>query len=236
MTDGPSYPPPPPPPPPPPFPGSPTLPPSFSGRTGPAWEQDGPFLQRYLDTVKLVLTDPKTFFATMRTSGGMAPPIVFALVGTVIMSVFSAIWSSFGSFGSFGGYGQFGGGGFISVLLMTLCLGVISLFIGSAIFHVMLSLLGAARLPFEATLRVVAYAYGGTSLIGLIPICGSFIGAIYGLVLYIIGLSAVHECDTAKSAIAVLTPAVVCCVLMMLFWGAVAALIFGAAAAGAAMQ
>ena len=100
----------------------------------------------------------------------------------------------------------------------------------------MLSLLGAARQPFEATLRVVAYAGGSTALIGLIPVCGSVIGAIYGIYLYIVGLSAVHECDTAKSAIAVLTPAVVCCVLFMLFWGAVMALIFGAAAAGAAMQ
>ena len=235
MTDGPSYPPPPPPPPPPPF-GSPMLPPSLDGRTGPAWETDAPFAQRYVDTVRLVLTDPKTFFATMRTGGGMAPPIVFAVVGMVIGAVASAIWSSFGSFGSFGRFGGLGSGGFASVLIMSLTFGVIGLFIGSAIFHGMLSLLGAARLPFEATLRVVAYAAGGTSLIGVIPFCGSLVGAIYGMVLYIIGLAAVHECDTAKSAIAVLTPSVVCCVLFMLFWGAVMALIFGAAAAGAAMQ
>jgi hypothetical protein len=211
--------------------------PSYSSRTGPAWEGDGAFVQRYIDTVKAALTDPKTFFSTMRLSGGLAPPVTFALVGMAIGALAGAIWSSFGSFGSFGGFpGGGGGSGFVSVLVMGAVLGVAGLFIGSGIFHVMLSLLGAARQPFEATLRVVAYAGGSTALIGVIPICGSVIGAIYGIYLYIVGLSAVHECDTAKSAIAVLTPAVVCCVLFMLFWGAVVALIFGAAAAGAAMQ
>lgn len=227
MSDGPAF-------PPPPFPPPPV--PPYSGRSGPAWEGDGPFVQRYIDTAKGVLTDPKTFYANMRTSGGLAAPITFALVGMAIGAVASAVWSSFGSFGSFGGYGGFGGGGFVSMLLVSALAGVAGLFIGSGIFHVMLSLLGAAKQPFEATLRAVAYTGGSTALIGLIPVCGSVLGAIYAIYLHIVGLAAVHECDTTKSAIAVLVPAVVCCVLFMLLWGAIMALIFGAAAAGAAMQ
>jgi hypothetical protein len=214
--------------------------PPYTGRSGPAWEGDGPFVQRYIDTVKAALTDPRTFFATMRLSGGLAAPVTFALVGMAIGALAGAVWSSFGSFGSFGSLGDFpgggAGGGFLGVLVFGAAAGIAGLFIGSGIFHVMLSLLGAARQPFEATFRVVAYAGGSTALIGIIPFCGSVLGALYGIYLYIVGLSAVHECDNAKAAIAVVTPAVVCCVLFMLFWGAVMALIFGAAAAGAAMQ
>lgn len=225
MSEGPVFPPPPVPPPPP-------IPP-YSGRSGPAWEGDGPFIQRYIDTVKGVLTDPKTFFASMRTSGGLGAPITFALVGMAIGAIGSAVWSTVGSFG---GYGGFGRGGFVSTLVMSAVAGVAGLFIGSGIFHVMLSLLGAAKQPFEATLRVVSYVGGSIALLGIIPVCGSILGAIYSIYLHIIGLAVVHECDTTKSAIAVLVPAVVCCVLFMLMWGAVMALIFGAAAAGAAMQ
>lgn len=215
----------------------PPLPPS-GGRTGPAWEGTGEFAQRYVETVRGVLTDPKGFYANMRLTGGLQEPVTFALVGIGISAVASAVYSSFGSmFGSFGfPGGGMPGSGFVGTLVMTLVLGTVGLFIGAGIFHLMLSLLGAARQPFEATLRVVAYAVGATSLIGLIPFCGSIIGGLYGIYLYIVGLADVHETDMTKAAIAVLTPAVVCCVLFALLWGTIAALVFGAAAAGLATQ
>lgn len=214
----------------------PPLPPS-SGRTGPAWEGAGEFAQRYVETVRGVLTDPKGFYANMRLTGGLQAPVTFALVGLGISAVAGAVYNSFGSaFGSYGFGGGMPGSGFVSVLVMGLVLGTVGLFIGAGIFHLVLSLLGAARQPFEATLRVVAYALGATSLIGLIPFCGSIIGGLYGIYLYIVGLADVHQTDMAKAAIAVLAPAVVCCVLFALLWGTIAALIFGAAAAGIAAQ
>lgn len=229
MSDGPGY----------PFGTSvPPLPPS-GGRTGPAWEGTGEFAQRYVDTVRGVLTDPKGFYASMRLTGGLQTPVTFALVGLGINAVASAVYSSFGSaFGSFGfpGGGGMPGSGFVSMLVLSLVLGTIGLFIGAGIFHLMLSLLSAARQPFEATARVVAYGVGATSLIGLIPFCGGIIGGLYGIYLYIVGLADVHDTDMTKAAIAVLTPAVVCCVLFALLWGTIAALIFGAAAAGLATQ
>lgn len=209
--------------------------PSGSSRSGPPWEGAGEFVPRYVDTVRGVLTDSKNFFASMRLQGGLQAPVTFALVGMAIGALSSALFSSFGpGLGSYGLPGGGMGGGFIGTLVMSLMLGVLGLFIGAGIFHLMLSLLGAAKQPFEATLRVVAYAGGATALIGLIPVCGSVIGAIYGIYLYIIGLADVQECDTGKAAIAVLTPAVVCCVLFALLWGTIMALIFGAAAAGIA--
>jgi hypothetical protein len=193
-------------------------------------------VQRFIDTARAALTDPKGFYSGMRLAGGLGPPVTYAVAGTCVGALAGAIWSSFASFGSFGSFGSFpgAGSGFMGTLVMTLVFGMIGLFIGAGIFHLMLSLLGAARQPFEATLRVVAYGAGSTALIGIVPFCGGIIGAVYGLVLYVVGLSAAHECDTTKSAIAVLTPAVVCCVLTALLWSAILALIFGAAAMGAA--
>jgi hypothetical protein len=228
MSDGPGY----------PFGTSvPPLPPS-GGRTGPPWEGSAEFVQRYVDTVRGVLTDPKGFYANMRLTGGLQAPVTFALVGIGINAIASAVYGSFGSaFGSFGGVGGgMPGSGFVSTLVAALVLGTIGLFIGAGIFHLMLSLLSAARQPFEATLRVVAYGMGATSLIGLIPICGGLIGGLYGIYLYIVGIADVHDTDMTKAAIAVLTPAVVCCVLIALLWGTIAALVFGAAAAGLATQ
>lgn len=222
MSDGPGY----------PFGSSvPPLPPP-SGRTGPPWEGAGEFVQRYVETVRGVLTDPKAFFANMRLTGGLQVPVTFALVGIGVSAIAGAVYSSFGSLGGYGFGGGMPGGGFVGTLVMTLVLGTAGLFIGAGIFHLMLTLLGAARQPFEATLRVVAYAGGSTALIGLIPFCGSLIGGLYAIYLYIVGLADVHETDTTKAAIAVLTPAVVCCLLFVLLWGTVAALIFGGAAAG----
>lgn len=224
MSDGAGY---------PPAPRFPTPPPPpGGGRRGPSWEGPGEFVQRYVETVRGVLTDSKNFYANMRLEGGLQAPVVFALVGMAIAALASSLYSAFGpSVGSYG-FPSGGGGGFLSILIASLVFGVLGLFIGSGIFHLMLSLLGAARQPFEATLRVVAYTAGSTALIGLIPVCGGFIGAIYAIYLDIIGLADVHGCDTGKAAIAVLTPAVLCCVIFALLWGTVMALIFGAAAAG----
>ena len=211
----------------------PAVPPTPPGRTGPAWEGAGEFVQRYVETVRAVLTDPMTFYANMRLTGGLQGPVSFALVGIGISAVAGAVYRFLPLGRGFGipGMGM-AGGGFVAALVMALVLGVVGLFIGAGIFHLVLSLLGAARQPFEATLRVVAYGAGATALAGLVPICGSFIGALYAIYLYIVGIADVHETDTTKAAIAVLTPAVVCCVLFALLWGTVAALIFGAAASG----
>jgi hypothetical protein len=54
----------------------PPPPPPAGGRTGPPWEQTGPAIQRYIDTVKGVLLDPATTFRNLRREGGLGAPIV----------------------------------------------------------------------------------------------------------------------------------------------------------------
>jgi len=169
-----------------------------------------------------VVTDTKALFANMRREGGLGAPLTYGAIGLVVGAVFSYVWSFVGV-GRWMGYG---GGAGLGGILLGLCFGVIGLFIGAGIFHLMLSLLGEAKFPFETTFRVTAYTSGTTSLANVVPICGGLIGALFGIYALIIGLSEAHEIPVGKSAIAVLVPIVICCALV-----AVVSLVFGLAVA-----
>ena len=104
---------------------------------------------------------------------------------------------------------------------------VVGMFVSSAIYHVMLLMLGGARRPYETTLRVSAYTQGSVSVLSLIPLCGSLVGAVYAIVASIIGLAKTHEISTGKAAAAVLLPVVACCTLIAVFYAAILALVVG---------
>jgi hypothetical protein len=117
------------------------------------------------------------------------------------------------------------------IVFVPIC-ATIGLFIGSLIIHFALGLFGGQKHPYETTFRTMAYAFGSSQPIAIIPFCGGFIGAIWGLIVAIVGLSQTQETTTGKAAAAVLTPTVICCGLLAIFWGMLIALILGGAAAG----
>lgn len=229
----------------PPFSQPPPPPPSGfdpdPSRTGPAWEEPGPIFARFAQTAQALLLGPTAFFRTMRRAGGLGPPIVFGVIGSVLGGVVSAIYQMVLSTMTAGMQGPDAARDqAILGLFSTGCIAIVmpvgavlSMFIGSGIYHLMLLLLGEARRPFETTLRVSAYATGATSVLSLVPLCGSVVGGIYALVAAIIGLAHAHEISTGKAAVAVLLPIGVCCVLVLVFYGAIAALIVGGLMAGA---
>lgn len=120
--------------------------------------------------------------------------------------------------------GMFSAGCMVLVLPVA---AVIGMFVGSAIYHVMLLMLGGARRPYETTLRVSAYSNGATAVLNLIPICGAFVAALYGIVATIVGLAKAHEISTGKAAAAVLLPVILCCAVVAVFYAAIAAVIVG---------
>jgi hypothetical protein len=109
---------------------------------------------------------------------------------------------------------------------------VVAMFVSAAIYHVMLLLLGAARQPFETTMRVVAYSMGSTSVLQIVPVCGGVFAAVWAIVANIIGLARTHEISTGKAAAAVLLPVLACCVIIALFYAALIAVLVGAAVGG----
>ena len=88
---------------------------------------------------------------------------------------------------------------------------VIVLFIGAAIVHLCLMIVGGANQPFETTFRVLAFTQGSTGVLQLIPVCGGVIAAVWGIVVNCIGLARAHETDTGRALLAIFLPLIVCC-------------------------
>jgi hypothetical protein len=104
---------------------------------------------------------------------------------------------------------------------------VIGLFIGSAIVHLCLMIVGGAYKSFETTFRVVAFSQGSTGPLQIIPVCGGLIAGVWALVVNCIGLARAHETSTGRAVLAVLLPLVVCCgaaILLLIMFGGIAAL------------
>jgi hypothetical protein len=105
--------------------------------------------------------------------------------------------------------------------------GFIALFVSAGITHLFLMLFQGASRGFGATLTVYGYSYGLYLLLA-IPGCGSFIAAVWQVVVVIIGLAHAQRCGVPKALGAVLLPVVVfaCCC------GAAAVGLIGAFAGG----
>ena len=209
----------------------PPPPPAGDGRTGPPWESQRAAIDAFIATTREVLMQPGAFFLTMRRDGGLGPPLAFGVIGFSAGMLIAMFYQT-----AFRGFGM----PFLPYPMREMAIGIasifvwaivapifalITLFVGSAIYHVLLMLFGGARQPFETTFRVVAYAVGSTSLFNVLPVCGGVIGSVWNIVVTIIGLARAHETTTGRAAAAVLVPILICCMLAMFFLAAIVALI-----------
>jgi hypothetical protein len=176
------------------------------------------------ETTQQVLTGPERFFHAMPVTGGLGDPLLYGLIvsyiGLVAATVYNAVFSA--TFGSaLTGFGnrpeleqlapflQTGGSLVINLICGPIFI-TVGLFVWSGILHLLLMLLGGGGRGFEATFRVVSYA-AASNLIQIIPLCGGLLGAVYSIVLLIIGLAAAHGDSKGKAAAAVLIPLFLCC-------------------------
>jgi hypothetical protein len=188
-------------------------------RTGLPWEhrQERGFFNAFIETLSMVLTRPAEAFSVMKREGGLGEPLIYALIGGCVGGIVSFLFSlGFQSIGLFADKNNSlaamtgMGIGFATIILIPLFI-VIGLFIGSGIVHLCLMIVGGANQPFETTFRVVAFTYGSTSLLQIVPICGGAIAFFWALVCDCIGLARSHETDTGRAVLAVLLPLIVCC-------------------------
>ena len=118
------------------------------------------------------------------------------------------------------------------VLLLAPLFVLIGVFIWTAILHVVLWIVGGAKEGFEATLRAVSYSAGSTYVFQLIPFCGGLVGAIWSLVLQVIGVSKLHGISPGRAALAVLLPLALCCVVSVILIATFAGVILAAMRSG----
>ena len=198
-------------PPPPPPPGPPPVPP-------PAvipWEQPGvSWTTGLVETVKLLLSKPREAFERMPISGDPLRPLVFAIILGWIGAIFNAVWSvAFRGMmpnpGAYGGYPM--PNYFVPMTaLFAPVLVVCAILVSSAIYHLMLMMVGGAKSGFLATMRVTCYAQA-PQVIQLLPLCGGLIAAVGSILLTIQGLAVAHRISLGKATLAVLLPLVLCC-------------------------
>ena len=187
--------------------------------TGLPWDrrQDLGLFPAFVETLKLVLLNPTTAFSAMKTEGGLSEPLIYAIIGSsvgfIVYFLFSLLMSSFGIMGNrnaLAGVLGVGVGAFVFVIFVPVLI-ALGLFIGSAILHLCLTLVGGARRPFETTFRVVCFAAGSAYPLMILPICGGFISGIWCIVVECIGLARAHQTTTGRALLAILLPIIVCC-------------------------
>ena len=189
-------------------------------RTGLPWEhrQERGFFNAFVETLVMVLTKPAEAFGVMKREGGLGEPLIYALIGGCLGGIVSVLFSlglqSAGFFAdrhdTFTAMAGMGAGSAAFIVLVPLFV-IIALFIGSAIIHLCLMIVGGANHSFETTFRVLAFSQGSTGPLQMIPVCGGMIAGVWALVCNCIGLARAHETDTGRAVVAVFLPLIVCC-------------------------
>jgi hypothetical protein len=107
---------------------------------------------------------------------------------------------------------------FFTSMISTIIGGIIGLFVIGLILHVFVLLVGGGK---GAGQTLKAYMYGSTPnlLIGWIPIIG-ILGAIYMIVLWVIGIRELHQISTTRAILAVVIPVLIAIVIIALLLAA----------------
>jgi hypothetical protein len=211
-----------------------------ASRSGLPWEhrQERGLFNAFVETLVIVLTKPSEAFTVMKREGGLGEPLIYALIGGCLGGIVSLLFSlglqSVGFFANrhdtFAAMTGMGIGSAAFIVLVPLFI-VVELFIGGAIVHLCLMIVGGANQSFETTFRVIAFSQGSTGPLQMIPICGGLIAGVWALVCNCIGLARAHETDTGRAVLAVFLPLIVCCGGVLLI-----ALMFGGLGAWSASQ
>lgn len=219
--------------------GAGATPEAAAARSGLPWEhrQERGFFNAFIETLVMVLTRPGEAFTVMKREGGLGEPLIYALIGGCLGGIVSLLFSlglqSVGFFAdrhdTFAAMAGMGGSAAFIILVPVFVL--VGLFIGSAIVHLCLMIVGGANQSFETTFRVLAFSQGSTGPLQMIPVCGGMIAGVWALVCNCIGLARAHNTDTGRAVLAVLLPLIVCCGGVMLI-----AFMFGGLAAWSTSQ
>jgi len=178
------------------------------------------FFPAFFETLVMVLTKPGEAFTAMKREGGFSEPLLYALVGgfcgCAVWLLFAMLMPSVAMFGNhrhnalLGGFLGMGAGVFFNLILIPVVL-IMTLFVGSAILHVCLMIVGGAKHSYETTFRVVCFSMGSTYPLFILPVCGGLIAFVWNIVAECVGISRAHETDIGRAVLAVFMPLIICC-------------------------
>jgi hypothetical protein len=187
------------------------------------------FFAAFLETWKLVATQPERFFARVRTDQPWSA-VLFGVLAATVGNTAAAIYAYFSGQQAIVALQQMAeklpdqqgrfvklyaealtGGAVLGQVVLAPLLAFISIYLGAALVHLLLRLFRGAGRGFDATLTAVAYTQGLMLLLA-VPGCGGLLAGVWSLVSLVIGLGAVQRCGTGKAAAAVLAPVALVCV------------------------
>jgi len=189
-------------------------------------------------TVELFALRPREGFLRARRTGDLLSPVLWVAIMAFLGALLRFVWGLVvqlpleGMLG--GGRGEMAqlalitGGGFIGVFTAPITAVAVA-FIMAGILHGCLMLMGGldrTQLGYEGSLRAVAYAEI-SQLACIVPLAGSLIAMVWGVILIAFGLEALHDTSFGRALAATLIPLLTCCLC-----GALLAALFGAAIAG----
>ena len=142
----------------------------------------------FIQESKEVLINPKSYFSTMKTSGGMTEPLIKTVVYGAIAGAIAFLWSIL-KLGSVGG-GLLGGGFGIMVFIGYIIGSIIGLFIGAVILMIISSICKGST-DFEVNVRVAAALMVVLPIVAFVGFTGHFnifFGTIVGLAVNVLYL------------------------------------------------
>ena len=180
------------------------------------------FVPALVETVKLLVLEPREGFHRAQSSGDLASPILFAILIGWLSALVGQIWVALLGSGfpfmwapgeAFAVEMASRGLMLLGVLFLAPILVLLGLFFGAGILHLCLLLVGGterSEAGFEGTLRAVAYS-SVTQLAQAVPFVGVLIAVVWSLILNTLGLSILHRTSQAKAFAAVIIPWILCC-------------------------
>jgi hypothetical protein len=173
-----------------------------------------------LQTVRQVIFSPAATFRDMRVDGGWAEPLAFAvLIGSIFFWV-AQVWEMLLS-AMMAGLPGFDAQEVAAANTQQLVFAALAPFmvavatlIAAAFVHLLLLMFGGAPRPFEATFRVMCYSWA-VAAFNVIPICGVVVGAVWRVVVQIIGVREAQGVPAGRAAAAVLIPVLLGCLCLL---------------------
>ncbi len=176
----------------------------------------------FLEKVKGLLLEPSKTFDSLKDESLEEALKYYAIIAALYSALFALMFAFAGSlFGSMMGFGRLGTmmgagvgiGAAVVFFVMFLILAIASAFIGGAILHIFVYIVGG-RKGIVQTIKVGMYGSTPSLLLGWIPLV-SIIAAIWSLIVEIIGIRQLHELTTGKAILAVLIPIMLVIILVM---------------------
>ncbi len=171
------------------------------------------------DTID-VLVKPKSYFSTMKTTGGIAEPLIKALIYGVLAGIIALIWGLLKIGGS---VGIFGGAIGVMMFIWYIIGAIIGLFIGAVILLI-ISAICKGSTDFEANTRVTASVMVIMpigALLGFVSGLNSMAGSIIGLVINLFALYLLYhglvEALKAKPASSKILTIILAALLVLFF-------------------